>query len=66
MQRIIEEEFSHATIISILHRLKHIRFYDRIVLLKEGKLLECDAPTTLLHSDSEFRSIYHQFQDQDR
>jgi ATP-binding cassette subfamily C (CFTR/MRP) protein 1 len=58
MQSIIEKEFAQQTIISILHRFKFVDRFDRVAVLKLGKLVECDSVQTLLGTDSEFRKLY--------
>ncbi|KXH29218.1 ABC transporter [Colletotrichum simmondsii] len=57
MQRIIEEEFSEQTVISVIHRLRFIGKYDRVLLLKQGEVVEWDTPDTLLATDSEFKKL---------
>lgn len=57
MQRIIEEEFSQQTIISVIHRLRFIEKYDRVLLLKQGEVVEWDTPDALLATDSEFKKL---------
>lgn len=55
MQSIIETEFQHATIISVLHRFTYIHRYDRIAVLQRGgHLVEFDAPGVLLARDGSF------------
>lgn len=48
MQRIIRDEFSRHTILSIAHRLDTIRDSDVIVVLNKGKVVEFGAPDDLL------------------
>ncbi|KAJ5085131.1 hypothetical protein N7532_009902 [Penicillium argentinense] len=58
MQAIIETEFASQTVISVIHRLRYIERFDRVALLKNGQLLECDSPQALLKRPSEFQSFY--------
>ncbi|KAK0634859.1 putative ATP-binding cassette transporter [Bombardia bombarda] len=59
MQAVIDSEFKDATVIAVLHRLTYIDRFDRIAVLGQGKLLECDAPQALLgREDSAFRELY--------
>ncbi|MCJ1354151.1 MAG: hypothetical protein MMC33_004138 [Icmadophila ericetorum] len=58
MQRLIREEFRNRTVIAIAHRLETILDFDRIALLREGKLIEFDSPKNLLSRDSAFKSLY--------
>ncbi|KAJ5781356.1 hypothetical protein N7457_006516 [Penicillium paradoxum] len=58
IQDIIEQEFASHTVISVLHRLRYVEQFDRVVLMKQGRLVECDRPQTLLATRSEFRDFY--------
>ncbi|MCJ1282757.1 hypothetical protein MMC26_002082 [Xylographa opegraphella] len=58
MQRIIREEFQDRTVIVVAHRLDTILDFDRIVLLRNGELVECDSPANLLGRASQFRELY--------
>ena len=58
MQRIIREEFQDRTVIVIAHRLDTILELDRIALLRNGELVECDSPGNLLGRASQFRELY--------
>jgi len=58
MQRVIREEFAHHTIIAVAHRLETILDFDRIVVLRNGRLEECDTPANLLATGSSFRKLY--------
>ncbi|KAJ5140959.1 hypothetical protein N7448_004367 [Penicillium atrosanguineum] len=59
MQNIIEKDFASQTVISVMHRLRYIERFDRVALLKHGRLVEFDTPQALLARPSEFRSFYH-------
>ncbi|KAJ5959013.1 ABC transporter integral membrane type 1 [Penicillium vulpinum] len=63
MQDIIEKEFSQQTIIAVVHRLRYIHWFDRVMLLKYGELVECDRAEVLLQRDSELRKLYLAFQE---
>ncbi|KAJ5976667.1 hypothetical protein N7501_000009 [Penicillium viridicatum] len=58
MQGVIDTEFQDQTIISVLHRFKHIKQFDRVAVFSQGSLVECDAPLTLLEKDSALRELY--------
>ncbi|KAJ5307053.1 hypothetical protein N7508_006068 [Penicillium antarcticum] len=59
MQTIIEREFTSQTVISVVHRLRFIERFDRVALMKQGHLIECDRPQTLLSTRSEFHAFCH-------
>ncbi|KAJ5405756.1 ABC transporter integral membrane type 1 [Penicillium sp. CMV-2018d] len=63
MQDIIAKEFSQQTIIAVVHRLRYIHWFDRVMLLKHGELVECDRAEALLQRDSDFRKLYLAFQE---
>ncbi|KNC99986.1 uncharacterized protein SPPG_05362 [Spizellomyces punctatus DAOM BR117] len=48
IQQSIATTFKDTTVISIAHRLNTIAGFDRVLVLDEGKAVECDAPWTLL------------------
>ncbi|KAJ5556172.1 P-loop containing nucleoside triphosphate hydrolase protein, partial [Penicillium frequentans] len=58
MQQLVNNEFGEQTILAVLHRFKYIHLFDRVAVLKDGVLVECDKPETLLGQDSEFRRLY--------
>ena len=58
MYSVIEEQFAHQTIISVMHRLGYVERFDRVALLQNGELFECGSPSALLSTDSRFRKLY--------
>ncbi|KAL6828791.1 P-loop containing nucleoside triphosphate hydrolase protein [Trichoderma sp. SZMC 28015] len=59
MQDIVEAEFKDRTVISIIHRYSHIDWFDRIAVLREGRIVECDSAHALLSKPgSAFRALY--------
>jgi ABC-type multidrug transport system fused ATPase/permease subunit len=59
IQAIIREEFHACTIIAVAHRLNTLVDFDRIVVLHEGHIVECNAPQVLLSKpDSRFKELY--------
>ena len=58
MLEIIEEECSTQTVIAVVHRLRYIEWFDRVAFLQHGRLVEFDAPDTLLARESHFRELY--------
>jgi len=61
MQCLIREEFANRTIIAVAHRLSTILDFDRVVVLQEGVIMECDSPKALLARQSAFRALYEQY-----
>jgi ATP-binding cassette, subfamily C (CFTR/MRP), member 1 len=59
MRKGIEAEFRRQTIISVLHRFNFVDRYDRVVVLKHGKLVESDSPIAVLGKESIFRELYN-------
>lgn len=62
MQQVIEAEFQHQTIISVLHRFNYIDRFDRVAVLRRGGLVECDHPQALFGRESAFRELYQAFE----
>jgi len=59
MQAMIRDSFAGCTIIAIAHRLETIMDFDRIAVLEDGVLVECDSPAVLLaRNDSAFKTLY--------
>ncbi|TVY14013.1 Canalicular multispecific organic anion transporter 1 [Lachnellula arida] len=59
MQKIIRAEFKDQTIIAIAHKLHTILDFDKVAVLDKGKLVEYNAPHTLLQTDgSAFKALY--------
>ena len=47
------------TVIAIAHRLNSIAGFDRIILFREGKIVEQGTFEELLHTDSYFKELYN-------
>ncbi|KAM0245872.1 hypothetical protein ACHAQJ_010417 [Trichoderma viride] len=62
MQEIIDTEFKECTVLAVMHRLEHIRRYDKAALFGNGKLLEYDDPETLLSGDTNLAKLYSSYQ----
>jgi ABC-type multidrug transport system fused ATPase/permease subunit len=59
MQDIIDREFTSQTVISVIHRLRYVERYDRVALMKHGRLVEYASPGELLAAPSQFASFYY-------
>jgi len=57
IQQTIRSEFIVSTVITIAHRISTVLDYDRIMVLKQGKLVEFDTPKTLLEDR---RSLFYE------
>ena len=61
MLRIINEDLKDRTIIAVAHNLNTILDFDKIALLREGRLVEFDSPKELLGRKSAFKELYDSF-----
>ncbi|BGP20499.1 hypothetical protein JCM10213_007656 [Rhodosporidiobolus nylandii] len=58
VQKVIREEFDGATNITVAHRLESVIDYDRILVMRAGKVVEFNTPRTLLDKeDGVFREM---------
>ena len=58
IQKTIRKEFQHCTILTIAHRLNTILDYDKIVVMRDGYVMEVGPPQDLLKSQSSsFRAM---------
>jgi ATP-binding cassette subfamily C (CFTR/MRP) protein 1 len=59
IQKAINEVLSDSTVITIAHRIKTIIHYDKILVLKDGEMMEYDSPTNLISDkNSLFYELY--------
>ncbi|PLB45930.1 P-loop containing nucleoside triphosphate hydrolase protein [Aspergillus steynii IBT 23096] len=59
MQRLIDRHFASQTVVAVVHRLRTIRQFDRVVVLRQGRLVEDGSPEELLNRDSALSALYH-------
>ena len=45
---IFSERFKGVTVLMIAHRLDHILDYDKVLVMKNGEIEECDDPKRLV------------------
>lgn len=57
IQRVIRDEFSNATCITIAHRINTIMDSDFILVMDDGKAAEFDTPQNLLRKGGMFRGL---------
>lgn len=59
MQDIIESEFSSQTVIAVMHRLRFVERFDKVLLMEDGEMVEFESPAKLLQrEESRFRKLY--------
>ena len=62
IQQMLKDEFKDCVVISIAHRLDTILWYDKVLVLDQGQIVEYDSPNTLAQdSNSEFYSLLQEF-----
>ncbi|UKZ71355.1 uncharacterized protein TrAtP1_012315 [Trichoderma atroviride] len=61
MQEIIDTDFKECTVLAVMHRLEHIRRYDKAALFGNGKLLEYGDPEALLSGDTNLAKLYSSY-----
>ncbi|CAK4109435.1 unnamed protein product, partial [Aphanomyces euteiches] len=52
LQQVVRTEFSSSTVLTIAHRLDTVLDSDRIMVLDQGQLVQCDTPKALLAQGS--------------
>ncbi|KAJ3165032.1 Multidrug resistance-associated protein 1 [Geranomyces variabilis] len=58
IQACLREQFARTTVLSIAHRVNSIAAFDRVLVMRDGRRAEYDAPYVLLQrDDSEFSKL---------
>ncbi|GJV85153.1 ABC transporter C family member 8-like protein isoform X1 [Tanacetum coccineum] len=61
LQRIIREEFSSCTVITVAHRVPTVIDSDKVMVLSFGKMVEYDNPSKLMETDSFFSKLVAEY-----
>ncbi|XP_047960012.1 LOW QUALITY PROTEIN: ABC transporter C family member 8-like [Salvia hispanica] len=61
LQRIIREEFSDCTVITVAHRVPTVIDSDMVLVLSYGKLVEYDEPSRLMEINSSFSKLVAEY-----
>ncbi|KAK2997380.1 hypothetical protein RJ639_025805 [Escallonia herrerae] len=61
LQRIIREEFSNCTVLTVAHRVPTVIDSDMVMVLSFGKLMEYDEPSRLMETDSFFSKLVAEY-----
>ena len=57
IQNVIKEKFTNTSVITIAHRLNTIADYDKVIVMKRGRIVEQAAPMKLLESGGAFSEM---------
>nr|XP_043614912.1 ABC transporter C family member 8-like [Erigeron canadensis] len=61
VQRIIRQEFSNCTVVTVAHRIPTVIDSDMVMVLSSGKMMEYDEPSKLMESDSYFSKLVNEY-----
>ncbi|CBI35971.3 unnamed protein product, partial [Vitis vinifera] len=61
LQRIIRQEFSNCTVITVAHRVPTVMDSDMVMVLSYGKLVEYDKPSNLMDTNSSFSKLVGEY-----
>ncbi|KAH0736468.1 hypothetical protein KY285_012175 [Solanum tuberosum] len=61
LQRIIREEFSNCTVITVAHRVPTVIDSDMVMVLSFGELVEYDQPSRLMQTNSSFAKLVAEY-----
>ncbi len=57
IQNVVRSQLSECTVISIAHRLHTIAYYDAVIVMQQGRMMEYDHPYKLM---KESETLFHQ------
>lgn len=61
VQKIIRQEFSHCTVVTVAHRIPTVIDSDMVMVLSSGEMMEYDEPSKLMESDSYFSKLVAEY-----
>ncbi|XP_031488067.1 ABC transporter C family member 8 [Nymphaea colorata] len=61
LQRVIRQEFSDCTVITVAHRVPTVTDSDMVMVLSFGELLEYDKPEKLMETNSSFAKLVAEY-----
>ncbi|KAF5793382.1 putative ABC-type xenobiotic transporter [Helianthus annuus] len=61
VQRIIRQEFSSCTVVTVAHRIPTVIDSDMVMVLSSGEMMEYDEPSKLMESDSYFSKLVNEY-----
>ncbi|KAF2757243.1 canalicular multispecific organic anion transporter 1 [Pseudovirgaria hyperparasitica] len=60
IQDVLRTKFAYHTVITVAHKLDSILDFDRVAMMEGGRIVEYDAPYSLLSQpESKFAQLYH-------
>lgn len=59
IQDMLHKRFADRTVITVAHRVHTTLFYDRVCVMRDGRIAEIDTPQALLARNSLFRELYN-------
>ncbi|KAJ7047568.1 P-loop containing nucleoside triphosphate hydrolase protein [Mycena alexandri] len=57
IQTTIREEFRDSLLLTVAHRIKTVIDYDRLIILDQGEIAQCDTPYNLIRAEGIFREM---------
>ena len=62
IQEMLKGAFKDCTVLSIAHRIDTIMWYDKVLVLDHGKVLEYDSPESLSKTEgSDFKALLTEY-----
>ncbi|PWA62072.1 NHPM bacteriocin system ABC transporter, peptidase/ATP-binding protein [Artemisia annua] len=61
VQKIIRQEFSSCTVVTVAHRIPSVIDSDMVMVLSSGNMMEYDEPSKLMESDSYFSKLVTEY-----